>query len=81
MTPSEQLNLRVGAVVDRLARSFASEDAMTPALERLQKNLLAQYGAAFPDAKPSGVAALVDLIIGGVRSRRAEIEGGGQAAH
>jgi hypothetical protein len=78
MTPNE-LNARVGAVVDRLARSFASDEAMTPALDRLQRNLIAQYGAAFPDAKPSGVAALVDLIIGGVRSRRAEIEASGQA--
>lgn len=78
MTPDE-LNARAGAVVDRLARSFASDDAMNPALDRLQRNLLAQYGAAFPDAKPSGISALVDLIIGGVRSRRAEIGASGQA--
>jgi hypothetical protein len=42
-------------IFDRPARSFASDNAMTPALDRLQRNLLAQYGAAFPDAKPSGL--------------------------
>jgi hypothetical protein len=46
---------------------------MTPALERLRRNLIAQYAAAFPDARPSGIADLVDYVISGVRSRRAEI--------
>jgi hypothetical protein len=70
-----EFEARCGAVVDGLARHFAheSDDAMTPALERLRKNLIAQYAAAFPDARPGDIADLVDDIIGGIRSRRAEI--------
>jgi len=81
MTPQE-CNARCGAVVDSLARHFAhaSDDAMTPALARLRKNLIAQYAAAFPDARPADIGDLVDDIVSGVRSRRAEIVARGASA-
>ena len=71
----QECNARCGAVVDGLARHFAhaSDDTMTPALAQFRKNLIAQYAAAFPDARPGGIADLVDHVINGVRSRRAEI--------
>jgi len=74
MTPQE-CNARCGAVVDDLARHLAHEgdDAMTPALAQLRRNLIVQYAAAFPEARPGGIADLVDSVISGVRSRRAEI--------
>jgi hypothetical protein len=82
MTPNE-FELRCGAVVDGLARRFAfeSDETVNPVIDRLKRNLLAKYAQGFPSARPAGIAAIVDLIIGGVRTRRAEIEAGGQAVH
>jgi hypothetical protein len=80
MTPNEEFESRCGAVIDRLANHFAleSDEAVTPALERLRTNLAEQYAAAFPSASAAGLAAIVDHLIVGIRSRRAEIEARGE---
>jgi hypothetical protein len=78
----KEFEARCAGTVDRLAQHFAheSDDAVAPQIDRLRRNLTDAYTREFPDATPVGIADLVDCVIGGFRSRRAEIAAAGTAA-
>jgi hypothetical protein len=78
MTPA-QWEARIMAVVNDLGLFLASEpdEKVDASLERMRKNLKAEFLRVFPNADPATMAAGVDSIIAEIQKRRREIEADG----
>jgi hypothetical protein len=78
MTEAELME-RWNAAANELALAFAHEpDAnVETSLERMRKNLNAEFVRVFPNADPETMAAGVDSIIAEIQKRRREIEAAG----
>jgi hypothetical protein len=77
MTKSE-LAKRWTAAAAEVAFAFAHEpdEKVDAELERMRKNLNAEFVRVFPNADPETMTAGVDSIIAEIQKRRREIESG-----
>jgi hypothetical protein len=78
MTPAEW-EARILAVVDDLGLFLASEpeERVDASLERMRKNLNAEFMRVFPGADAETLAAGVDCVVLEIQKRRREIEADG----
>jgi hypothetical protein len=78
MTEAELVQRWIAATAE-LALVFAHEpdQKVEASLERMRKNLNAEFLRVFPNADPETLEAGVDSIVVAIQKRRREIEAGG----
>jgi hypothetical protein len=77
MTEAELVQRWIAATADvALAFAYEPDEKVEASLERIRKNLNAEFLRVFPTANPEIMAAGVDCIIAGIQKRRRDIEVG-----